>query len=423
MSVTALVGSQWGDEGKGKIIDILASEADVVVRAQGGNNAGHTVVANGITYKLRLIPSGILYDKALCVIGGGVVLNPKAILEEIAELKANGKDVDRLRIDERTHVVMPYHIVLDGLNEKLRGKGDIGTTKRGIGPCYTDKAERSGIRMIDLIKPEIFAEKLKTALTVKNEIITKVFGCQALDFDEIYNEYQGYAAQLRKYVTDTSALIYKAIKEEKTVLFEGAQGTLLDIDVGTYPFVTSSHPTAGGFCIGAGVGPTLIDHVIGISKAYTTRVGKGPFPTELNDEVGKAIQIKGGEFGTVTGRPRRCGWLDLVILRYATRVNGLTSLALNKLDTLSGLKEIKVCVAYKRNGETVYDFPADISELAECEPVYETLPGWEEDITSVTDFYDLPHNAQKYVEFIENHLGVHVSMVGVGPSRQQNLYR
>ena len=423
MSVTALVGAQWGDEGKGKIIDILASKADVVVRAQGGNNAGHTVVVDGVTYKLHLIPSGILYDGTTCVIGNGIVINPKAILEEMQSIMANGRALDSLKIDARAHVVLPYHVAMDGLSEKMRGGGDIGTTKKGIGPCYMDKAERSGIRMCDFINPEVFAQKLKNNLVVKNKIITEIYGGEPFDFDEIYNEYSEYAKRLAPHVADASVIVYDAIKAGKNVLFEGAQGSLLDIDMGTDPYVTSSHPTAGGFCVGAGIGPTFIDECLGVCKAYTTRVGKGPFPTELNDQMGEAIRERGGEFGTTTGRARRCGWLDLVILRFAVRLNGLTSLAVNKLDTLSGFKELKVCVGYNKGGEVLRDFPIDILELASCEPIYETLEGWDEDISSVRDYNDLPLNTKKYISFIEDKLGVNVAMVGVGPARDQNLVR
>lgn len=423
MSVTALVGAQWGDEGKGKIIDILSSKADMVVRAQGGNNAGHTVVADGVTYKLRLIPSGILYKGTTCVIGNGVVVNPKALIGEMEEITASGKSVSGLKIDARAHVVLPYHIELDGLSEQMRGGSDIGTTKRGIGPCYMDKAERSGIRMCDFIRPKVFSEKLKNNLKLKNKIIKEVYGGNELDYDEIYNEYIEFAKELSPFVTDTSVLVYDAIKAGKNVLFEGAQGALLDIDVGTYPYVTSSHPTAGGFCIGAGIGPTLIDNCLGVCKSYTTRVGKGPFPTELDDEVGEGIRQRGGEYGTVTGRARRCGWLDLVILRFAARVNGLTFLAVNKLDTLTGIDKLKVCVGYDKGGRIIRDFPVDISELGDCKPVYEELDGWSEDISGVTRYEDLPLATKKYIEFIEENVGVKVAMVGVGPGREQNLLK
>lgn len=423
MSVTALVGAQWGDEGKGKTIDILASQADMVVRAQGGSNAGHTVVADGITHKLRLIPSGILYPNTVCVVGNGTVIAPPVILKEMAQLKENGVSLKNLKIDARAHVIIPYHIAIDTLSEKMRGAGDIGTTKNGIGPCYMDKAERSGIRIIDLITPEVFKEKLFKNVENKNKLLKYIYGGEEMDAQAIYDEYCGYAEQLKPFVTDTSVLIYDAIKAGKNVLFEGAQGTLLDIDVGTYPFVTSSHPTAGGFCEGSGVGPTLIDNCLGVAKSYITRVGKGPFPTELNDEIGDRIRNVGGEFGTVTGRPRRTGWFDAVIIRYAVRVNGLTSLAINKLDTLSGIETLKICVAYKKNGEILKDFPVDISLLEGCEPVYEELPGWTEDLSKCHSFDELPENAKNYIRFIEKQADCHVSMVGVGPDRTQNLMR
>ena len=421
MAVTALVGAQWGDEGKGKIIDILAEKSDMVVRAQGGNNAGHTVVANGITYKLRLIPSGILYKNTVCVIGNGVVVDPAVILSEMADLTSKGIDVSRLKIDARAHVIFPYHIALDELGEKARGAGDIGTTKRGIGHCYMDKAERIGIRMCDLINPEVFKQKLERNVKFKNEIITKIYGGEPVSFEKILSDYNGYAAKLAPHVCDTSVLVYDAVKSGKNVLMEGAQGALLDIDVGTYPYVTSSHPISGGFCVGAGVGPTLIKDCIGIAKAYTTRVGKGPFPTELDDEIGERIRNVGAEFGTVTGRPRRCGWLDAVILRFAVRVNGLTGIALNKLDTLTGLEKLKVCVAYTKNGKTLKDFPSDISELEGCEPVYEEFDGWTEDISAAKSIKDLPKNAVAYLRAIEKFVDCKIKMVGVGPDRTRNF--
>lgn len=421
MAVTALVGAQWGDEGKGKIIDILAEKSDMVVRAQGGNNAGHTVVANGITYKLRLIPSGILYKNTVCVIGNGVVVDPAVILSEMADLTSKGIDVSRLKIDARAHVIFPYHIALDELGEKARGAGDIGTTKRGIGPCYMDKAERIGIRMCDLINPEVFKQKLERNVKFKNEIITKIYGGEPVSFEKILSDYNGYAAKLAPHVCDTSVLVYNAVKSGKNVLMEGAQGALLDLDVGTYPYVTSSHPISGGFCVGAGVGPTLIKDCIGIAKAYTTRVGKGPFPTELDDEIGERIRNVGAEFGTVTGRPRRCGWLDAVILRFAVRVNGLTGIALNKLDTLTGLEKLKVCVAYTKNGKTLKDFPSDISELEGCKPVYEEFDGWTEDISAAKSIKDLPKNAVAYLRAVEKFVDCKIKMVGVGPDRTQNF--
>ena len=423
MSVTALVGAQWGDEGKGKTIDILASMAEMVVRAQGGSNAGHTVVANGITHKLRLIPSGILYPETVCIVGSGTVIAPPVILQEMDQLEKYGVSLKNLKIDARAHVILPYHLAIDALSEKLRGGSDIGTTKNGIGPCYMDKAERSGIRMIDFVTPSIFKEKLFKNIEIKNKMLKYVYGGETFDAQAVYDEYLAYADRLRPYVCDTSVMVYDAIKAGKNVLFEGAQGTLLDIDAGTYPYVTSSHPTAGGFCEGAGIGPTLIENCIGVAKSYMTRVGKGPFPTELNDQTGDLIRNRGGEFGTVTGRPRRTGWFDAVIMRYSVRVNGLTALAVNKLDTLTGIKTLKVATAYRKNGEIIKDFPVDISLLEGCEPVYEERPGWDEDITSCKSFDLLPENARKYIEFIERESGCPVTMVGVGPDRTQNINR
>lgn len=419
-----MVGSQWGDEGKGKIIDILASRADVVVRAQGGNNAGHTVQSGDEVYKLHLIPSGILYPQTLCLIGCGVVVDPKVLLEEIGGLKARGVTCENLRIDPRAHVILPWHIELDGLSEAARGGSDIGTTRRGIGPCYMDKAERCGLRMSDLIVPERFAEKAALVGSQKNDIITKLYGGKALDIGAVIEEYTEYGRQLRKYVEDVSVLTYNAVREGKNVLFEGAQGCLLDIDMGTYPYVTSSHPISGGFTTGIGIGPGMISEVLGVAKAYTTRVGKGPFPTELFDETGDQIRNLGGEFGTTTGRPRRCGWFDAVILRHAVRVNGLTGIALNKLDTLSGLKTLKVCVAYRRSdGSLIRNFPTSLEDLADCSPVYEELPGFDGDLSQCTSYDELPQEAKDYVAFLEQQLDCPVKMVGVGPARSQNLER
>lgn len=424
MAANVVVGSQWGDEGKGKIIDILASRADVVVRAQGGNNAGHTVQSGDEVYKLHLIPSGILYPQTLCLIGCGVVVDPKVLLEEIGGLKARGVTCENLRIDPRAHVILPWHIELDGLSEAARGGSDIGTTRRGIGPCYMDKAERCGLRMSDLIVPERFAEKAALVGSQKNDIITKLYGGKALDIGAVIEEYTEYGRQLRKYVEDVSVLTYNAVREGKNVLFEGAQGCLLDIDMGTYPYVTSSHPISGGFTTGIGIGPGMISEVLGVAKAYTTRVGKGPFPTELFDETGNQIRNLGGEFGTTTGRPRRCGWFDAVILRHAVRVNGLTGIALNKLDTLSGLKTLKVCVAYRRSdGSLIRNFPTSLEDLADCSPVYEELPGFDGDLSRCTSYDELPQEAKDYVAFLEQQLDCPVKMVGVGPARSQNLER
>lgn len=424
MPANIVVGTQWGDEGKGKIIDIIASRADVVVRSQGGNNAGHTVVNDGQTYKLHLIPSGILYKNTLCLIGAGVVLDPKDLLSEIDSLSSRGISFDNLKIDPRAHVVMPWHITLDGLSEKFRGNSDIGTTKRGIGPCYMDKYERCGIRVYDLVHPEVFAEKVRMTGKLKNKIITEVYGGEPHDIEAIIKEYTEYGKRLAKYVDDVSVIVYEAAKANKTIMFEGAQATLLDIDFGTYPYVTSSHPLSAGVCVGTGVGPMIISNIIGVAKAYTTRVGKGPFPTELDDEIGETIRNNGGEFGTTTGRPRRTGWFDAVIVRHSVRVNGLSSLAINKLDTLGGVGDLKVCVAYKKpDGTVIENFPAALEELADCVPVYETLKGFDDDISSCRSFDELPEACKKYIERLEELCDCHISMVGVGPDREQIIER
>lgn len=424
MPANIVVGTQWGDEGKGKIIDIIASRADVVVRSQGGNNAGHTVVNDGQTYKLHLIPSGILYKNTACLIGAGVVLDPKDLLSEIDDLSSRGISFDNLKIDPRAHVVMPWHITLDGLSEKFRGNSDIGTTKRGIGPCYMDKYERCGIRVYDLVHPEVFAEKVRMTGKLKNKIITEVYGGEPHDIEAIIKEYTEYGKRLAKYVDDVSVIVYEAAKANKTIMFEGAQATLLDIDFGTYPYVTSSHPLSAGVCVGTGVGPMIISNIIGVAKAYTTRVGKGPFPTELNDEIGETIRNKGGEFGTTTGRPRRTGWFDAVIVRHSVRVNGLSSLAINKLDTLGGIGDLKVCVAYKKpDGTVIENFPAALEELADCVPVYETLKGFDDDVSSCRSFDELPEACKKYIERLEELCDCHISMVGVGPDREQIIER
>ena len=425
MKTVAVVGSQWGDEGKGKVIDFLATQADVVVRGQGGNNAGHTLVVDGKKFALRLIPSGILNSNTINVIGNGIVFDPKGFFEEIEMLESNGISTKNIKISDRAHIVFPYHKELDGLAEEARGDNKIGTTKKGIGPCYMDKTERSGIRVCDLMDKEIFAKKLKLQVDAKNKLVTGVYGKEAMfDFDEIYNEFIVYAEKMRPYVEeDTTVIVYDAIKANKKVLFEGAQGTLLDLDLGTYPFVTSSHPTSGGFAVGAGVGPNMIKDVVGIVKAYTTRVGEGPFVTELFDETGDRIRTQGHEFGTVTGRARRCGWFDAVIVKYAARVNGLTSISFMLLDVLTGFDKIKICTAYKMGDKIVNNFPASLEDLAKCEPVYEELDGWHEDITKVEKFEDLPENAKKYIARIEELIGVNVDLVSVGPNRTQTIIR
>lgn len=423
MSVKAIIGAQWGDEGKGKTIDILAAQSDFVVRSQGGNNAGHTVIVGGKVYKLHLIPSGILYPNTLCLIGNGVVIDPRVLVSEIDKLQAEGIPCDNLRIDPRAHVIMPYHIALDKLAEEARGCMDLGTTRCGIGPCYMDKAERTGIRMCDLVRPDVFREKAMARTAEKNLVITRIYGGEPLDPEQFIPEYVELGKRLKAYIDDVSVIIYNAARAGRSVLFEGAQGALLDLDMGTYPYVTSSHPTTGGFCVGSGIGPSLIEEAIGVAKAYTTRVGKGPFPTELLDETGDLIRNRGGEFGTTTGRPRRCGWFDAVIVRYAVRINGLTSLAVNKLDTLSGIHPLRVCTAYKTPHGILTEFPSTLEELAECEPVYEELPGFGEDISSATSFDELPENAKKYICRLEELCGCRISMVGVGPDRKQNLLR
>lgn len=424
MAANIVIGTQWGDEGKGKVIDILASRADVVVRSQGGNNAGHTVASGGETYKLHLIPSGILYKDTLCLIGAGVVIDPKVILEEIDGLSARGVSFDNFKIDPRAHVIMPWHIVLDGLSEEFRGNQDIGTTKRGIGPSYMDKYERSGIRIYDLIHPEIFAKKARATGKLRNSIITKVFGGEAVDVEAVIKEYTEYGKRLAQYVDDVSVLTYEANKAGKEILFEGAQATLLDIDFGTYPYVTSSHPISAGVCIGTGAGPTIIDKVYGVAKAYTTRVGKGPFPTELDDEIGDYIRNNGGEFGTTTGRPRRTGWFDSVIVRHAVRVNGLNCLVVNKLDTLAGLDTLKICVAYKKpDGTIIKDFPAVLEELEGCEPVYEEHEGFKDDISKCRSFEELPEICKSYIKRLEELCECEIAMIGVGPDREQQIER
>ncbi|MCT4596613.1 MAG: adenylosuccinate synthase [Vallitalea sp.] len=422
MSTKVIIGAQWGDEGKAKIIDILSEEADVVIRSQGGNNAGHTVTVNDEVYKFHLVPSGILYPGTSCIVGNGVVIDPKGILEEITNLHNKGIATDSLKISLRAHLVMPYHKVLDGIKEEYRGNSDIGTTKKGIGPCYMDKAERSGIRVCDYLNFEVFESKVRENVKIKNSIIKNVYEQDVqFDADEIIKEYSEYLEELKKYFADTTVLAHEAIVSNKKVLFEGAQGTLLDIDLGTYPYVTSSHPITGGVCVGAGVGPTMIDECIGVMKGYVTRVGKGPFPTELFDETGDKIRDIGHEFGTTTGRPRRCGWFDAVIGKFAVRTSGLTSIALNKIDVLANIDKVKICVAYKKGEEILPEFPASLEELAKCEPVYEEMEGWGE-ISHIRSYDELPETAKAYVSRVEELCGAKVTMIGVGPNRDQNIY-
>lgn len=418
MGTVVIVGTQWGDEGKGKITDFLSQGAKVVSRYQGGDNAGHTIHANGEVYKLRLVPSGVLYPHQLSVIGNGVVVNPKSLVGELARLAEQGVTGENLRISDRAHVILPYHIKLDKLQEAAKGADKIGTTNRGIGPAYMDKAARVGIRMADLLDKEIFEERLKANLKAKNEEFVKVYDSTPMNFDDIFEEYYQYGQQLKQYVCDTSIVLNDAINKGEHVLFEGAQGIMLDIDQGTYPFVTSSNP-AGGVTVGAGVGASKIDRVVGVAKAYTSRVGDGPFPTELLDKTGDFIRNAGHEFGTVTGRPRRIGWFDAVVVRHSRRVAGITDLCLNSIDVLTGLDKVKICVAYERDGERVENYPASLKFLSECKPVYEELPGWQEDITKAKTLDDLPENARRYVERITELLGVDLLTFSVGPDRDQ----
>ena len=417
MPATIVVGAQWGDEGKGKIANLLAREADVVVRYQGGNNAGHTVVIGDETFALSLIPSGVIYPEVIPVIGNGCVIDPGVLLAEMETLRRRGVDPGNLRISANAHLIMPYHRKLDAVRERFLGSQRIGTTKRGIGPAYQDKVARLGIRVQDLFDPKILRDKVEASLKEKNHILTKVFNQLAVDPDEVVSEYLGYQAPLLHLVADTSLLVWQAIRDGKRVLFEGAQGTLLDIDHGTYPFVTSSNPVAGGALTGTGVGPTDIDKVLGITKAYVSRVGSGPFPTELHDEIGEQMVQIGGEYGTVTGRRRRCGWLDGVALRYSARVNGLTELALMKLDVLSAFGALRIANAYTSLGERYDDFPRQQRVLYNCSPIYEDHPGWQSDITEVRRLTDLPTQARAYVERVEQIAGVPVTLISVGPER------
>ena len=423
MAAVVLIGAQWGDEGKGKITDFLAERADMIVRYQGGNNAGHTVVIGQETYKLHLIPSGIFYSDKICVIGNGLVVDPKVLIEELTYLETRGISTSNLQISSNAHVIMPYHRLLDVLEEEFRGDQKIGTTKRGIGPAYKDKASRTGIRVSDLMDSEEFKNKLQFNLKEKNLIISRVYNHPELNYDDILNEYLTFAERLRPFITDTSLEVNRYLDQGQKVLFEGAQGTLLDLDHGTYPYVTSSNPVAGAACIGAGVGPTRISKVMGVLKSYTTRVGEGPFPTELLCETGQHIREQGGEYGTTTGRPRRCGWFDAVIARYAIRVSGISDFAFTKLDVLTGMEKIKICTGYRHKGEILTEFPQSLKVLAECEAVYEELPGWQDNITQVNKFDELPVEARQYVLRIEELTGVPVTLLAVGPGRDQTIVR
>ena len=419
MSSVVVVGTQWGDEGKGKITDFLSENAEVIARYQGGDNAGHTIKFGGVTYKLHLIPSGIFSSKKISVIGNGVVVNPKALIKELAYLHERGINTDNLRISDRAHVILPYHIQLDQLQEESKGENKIGTTIKGIGPAYMDKVSRVGIRIADLLDKELFEEQLRRNLEEKNRMFTKMYDSTEIIFEDIFEEYYQYGQEIKQYVTDTSVILNEALDAGKNVLFEGAQGVMLDIDQGTYPFVTSSNPVAGGVTIGSGVGPSKVNKVVGVCKAYTSRVGDGPFPTELHDEIGQRIRDIGKEYGTTTGRPRRIGWFDAVVMRHSKRVSGITNLSLNSIDVLSGLDTVKICTAYERNGEKILHYPASLKELSECTPVYEELPGWDEDITNCRSLEELPQNARNYVNRISELVGVRISTFSVGPGREQ----
>ncbi|MCB9203185.1 MAG: adenylosuccinate synthase [Flavobacteriales bacterium] len=424
MPTFVVVGLQWGDEGKGKITDILSAKSDYIVRYQGGNNAGHTVYVGENKFVLHLLPSGVLQDKGKCIIANGVVVDPKAFMEEIDTLESQGLSTDHVFISRRAHIIMPYHIMLDTYREEFAGKGQIGTTKRGIGPCYEDKISRVGIRAIDLLNPDILEEKIKENLKVKNALFEKLFDKPTVDYKDILEQYLEYGKKLAHRIVDTELEINQAIDEGKNVLFEGAQALMLDIDFGTYPYVTSSSPTTGGVTVGAGVPPNKLETLIGVSKAYSTRVGNGPYPTELFDEVGEQIRKVGHEFGATTGRPRRCGWLDLVALKHACMINGITHLVITKLDVLSKFKNIKVCTAYEtEDGKVIDYFTSSTTKLALYKPIYEELPGWDEDITKISSFDELPQNAQSYIHFIEKYLGIEVYLVSVGPERTQNILK
>jgi adenylosuccinate synthase len=421
MPAVVLVGAQWGDEGKGKATDLLGGAVDYVVRYQGGNNAGHTVVIGAESYALHLLPSGVLTPDVVPVIGNGVVIDPGVLLEEIRGLEARGVSCERLLISAEAHLIMPHHRVLDRVTERFLGSSQIGTTGRGIGPAYGDKVARMGVRVQDLFDPKILAQKLELALREKNQVLVKVYNRRGIDVESVVAEYVAYGERLRPHVADTSLLLNQALDRGQLVLLEGSQGTLLDVDHGTYPFVTSSNPTAGGACAGAGLGPTRITRVIGILKAYTTRVGSGPFPTELFDADGERLREIGGERGVTTGRPRRCGWFDAVIARYATRVNGLTDFFLTKLDVLTGWERIPVCVAYDVDGGQRDDMPMTQTEFHHARPVYEELPGWDEDISGARALEELPKAAQSYVKALEELAGAPISAVGVGPGRSQTI--
>ncbi|MGX9136553.1 adenylosuccinate synthase [Rummeliibacillus sp. JY-2-4R] len=419
MTSVVVVGTQWGDEGKGKITDFLSKKADAIARYSGGDNAGHTIQFEGETYKLHLIPSGIFYKDKASVMGNGMVINPESLVKELKGLQDRGVDTSNLRISNRAHVILPYHIYQDKVDEESRGDAKIGTTCKGIGPCYTDKVQRIGIRIADLLDKDVFEEKLRNNLEIKNRLFTKFYEVEPLKFEDIFEAFYGYGQEIAQYVTDTSKVLNDVLDQEGKVLFEGAQGILLDVDHGTYPYVTSSNPVAGGVATGAGVGPSKVSRVIGVSKAYTSRVGDGPFPTELFDEVGHQIREVGREYGTTTGRPRRVGWFDSVVVRHSRRVSGITDLALNSIDVLTGLETVKICTAYDYNGETITEYPANLHIIEGCKPIYEELPGWTEDITGCKTLEELPENARNYVKRVSELTGIRIATFSVGPDREQ----
>ncbi|WP_295156854.1 adenylosuccinate synthase [uncultured Brachyspira sp.] len=421
MASIIIVGTQWGDEGKGKIVDYLADKCEYIVRSHGGSNAGHTVMVNNVKYKLRLLPSGILHKDKICVIGNGVVIEPKVFLSEIDDLMKKNVNISNLKISDRAHIIMPYHKILDEMQEADLGENKLGTTKNGIGPCYMDKASRLGIRICDIINKETFKKKLKFNVELKNKLLKKLYNHEGVDYDNLLKEYLEYADRLKPYIADTSIILNKAVKENKNILFEGAQATMLDLDYGTYPFVTSSNPSAGGACTGSGIGPSKIDNVIGVVKAYSTRVGEGPFPSELFDDVGQFIRDKGGEYGTVTGRARRCGWLDACVVKYASYVNGLDSIALTRLDILDELDKLKICIAYKYEGKILEGYPADLEILSKAEPVYEEFDGWKTSIKDIREYDKLPENAKKYLKRLSEIIETDISIVSVGAEREETI--
>ncbi|EGS32121.1 MULTISPECIES: adenylosuccinate synthase [Megasphaera] len=421
MATAMVIGTQWGDEGKGKIVDYLAQKADVVIRSQGGNNAGHTVVVNDQSFALRLLPSGILFSDKTCIIGSGVVVNPSVLLAEIDSIKARGVHISSLEISTRAHVIFPYHIRIDEEDEKLKGEAKIGTTKNGIGPCYADKVNRIGIRVGDMLDEAVFREKLKYNVTLKNRLFKMYYECDGFSYEEMLQEYLEYAEKIRPYVRDTDYSVNYYISQGKKALFEGAQATMLDLDHGTYPFVTSSNPTSGGACVGAGVGPRKMENIVGVVKAYTTRVGAGPFPAEQINEAGEYLRNTGHEFGTVTGRPRRCGWLDTAVVKYAAMLNSLDYLAITRLDILDGLDTIKICTGYTYEGEKIEEYPASLAVMEKVQPIYETLPGWKTPISHCRNYEELPKEARAYVERISELVGVPLGIVSVGPNRDQTI--